>query len=297
MLESLERSNLFLVPLDDHRRWYRYHHLFGDVLHAHLLDERPDDACGAAPARQRLVRRRRRARAGDPARAGRRRRRPGRRARRARHPGAATRAARGGDQPLGRRAPRRRRQAPAGAGHRPDRRPRGEQPVRRPRPAARDLEQLLAAPGAPHVVVDQAGVGSPAGPARDLPRGAGTGRRRPGRYGAPRRARPGPRRRRRPAHARLGLRAARARVLDHRRPRGRPPGLRGGRGGPRADRTRRGRARVHHHDRRPRADPGAARRRAAQLRARAGAGRARRPTAAGDGRHARRAEPRGLGAR
>ena len=43
MLESLERENLFLVPLDDHRRWYRYHHLFGDVLHAHLLEERPGD--------------------------------------------------------------------------------------------------------------------------------------------------------------------------------------------------------------------------------------------------------------
>ncbi|MPZ97596.1 MAG: helix-turn-helix transcriptional regulator, partial [Propionibacteriales bacterium] len=46
MLASLERQNLFVVPLDDHRRWYRYHHLFGDVLHAHLLDERPDDAAG-----------------------------------------------------------------------------------------------------------------------------------------------------------------------------------------------------------------------------------------------------------
>ncbi|MBV9934214.1 MAG: helix-turn-helix transcriptional regulator, partial [Actinobacteria bacterium] len=42
MLESLERANLFVVPLDDHRRWYRYHHLFGDVLQAHLLNERPD---------------------------------------------------------------------------------------------------------------------------------------------------------------------------------------------------------------------------------------------------------------
>jgi LuxR family maltose regulon positive regulatory protein len=31
-LEYLERSNLFLVPLDDERRWYRYHHLFMDVL-------------------------------------------------------------------------------------------------------------------------------------------------------------------------------------------------------------------------------------------------------------------------
>lgn len=31
-LESLERANLFLVPLDPERRWYRYHHLFGDLL-------------------------------------------------------------------------------------------------------------------------------------------------------------------------------------------------------------------------------------------------------------------------
>jgi LuxR family transcriptional regulator, maltose regulon positive regulatory protein len=43
MLEALDRANLFLIPLDDHRSWYRYHHLFGDVLHAHLLDEWPDD--------------------------------------------------------------------------------------------------------------------------------------------------------------------------------------------------------------------------------------------------------------
>jgi LuxR family transcriptional regulator, maltose regulon positive regulatory protein len=43
MLEALDRANLFLVPLDDHRSWYRYHHLFGDVLHAHLLNQRPDD--------------------------------------------------------------------------------------------------------------------------------------------------------------------------------------------------------------------------------------------------------------
>ncbi|MGH3496373.1 MAG: LuxR C-terminal-related transcriptional regulator [Nocardioidaceae bacterium] len=42
MLEALERRNLFVVPLDDQRRWYRYHHLFADVLHAHLLQERPD---------------------------------------------------------------------------------------------------------------------------------------------------------------------------------------------------------------------------------------------------------------
>ena len=37
MLESLERANLFVVPLDDHRQWFRYHHLFADVLHSRLL--------------------------------------------------------------------------------------------------------------------------------------------------------------------------------------------------------------------------------------------------------------------
>jgi len=36
MLESLERANLLLVPLDDERRWYRYHHLFADVLRQRL---------------------------------------------------------------------------------------------------------------------------------------------------------------------------------------------------------------------------------------------------------------------
>ena len=41
MLETLDRGNLFLVPLDDRRRWYRYHHLFADVLQARLLDEQP----------------------------------------------------------------------------------------------------------------------------------------------------------------------------------------------------------------------------------------------------------------
>jgi len=41
-LEALDRRNLFLVPLDDHRRWYRYHHLFADVLLARLIDEQPD---------------------------------------------------------------------------------------------------------------------------------------------------------------------------------------------------------------------------------------------------------------
>jgi LuxR family maltose regulon positive regulatory protein len=39
MLESLDRANLFLVALDNSRHWYRYHHLFADVLRAHLLEE------------------------------------------------------------------------------------------------------------------------------------------------------------------------------------------------------------------------------------------------------------------
>jgi LuxR family maltose regulon positive regulatory protein len=42
MLEALDRGNLFVVPLDDKRQWYRYHHLFADVLRAHALEEQPD---------------------------------------------------------------------------------------------------------------------------------------------------------------------------------------------------------------------------------------------------------------
>ena len=34
VLESLDRQNLFVIPLDDRREWYRYHHLFADVLRA-----------------------------------------------------------------------------------------------------------------------------------------------------------------------------------------------------------------------------------------------------------------------
>ncbi|HZG68322.1 MAG TPA: LuxR C-terminal-related transcriptional regulator, partial [Herpetosiphonaceae bacterium] len=36
VLLELERTNLFLVPLDDERQWYRYHHLFADVLRTRL---------------------------------------------------------------------------------------------------------------------------------------------------------------------------------------------------------------------------------------------------------------------
>lgn len=41
-LETLHHGNLFLTPLDDKRQWYRYHHLFAEVLSAHLRSEQPD---------------------------------------------------------------------------------------------------------------------------------------------------------------------------------------------------------------------------------------------------------------
>jgi LuxR family maltose regulon positive regulatory protein len=41
MLEMLERANLFVVALDDERRWYRYHHLFAQVLRSHLRQTAP----------------------------------------------------------------------------------------------------------------------------------------------------------------------------------------------------------------------------------------------------------------
>jgi LuxR family maltose regulon positive regulatory protein len=41
-LEDLEQANLFLVPLDNQRRWYRYHHLFSDFLRERLRRVRPD---------------------------------------------------------------------------------------------------------------------------------------------------------------------------------------------------------------------------------------------------------------
>jgi LuxR family maltose regulon positive regulatory protein len=44
VLEYLERANLFLLPLDDERQWYRYHHLFADLLHARLDQIFPGEA-------------------------------------------------------------------------------------------------------------------------------------------------------------------------------------------------------------------------------------------------------------
>lgn len=40
-LEALERSNLFLIPLDRRREWYRYHHLFRDLLLLELQHREP----------------------------------------------------------------------------------------------------------------------------------------------------------------------------------------------------------------------------------------------------------------
>lgn len=41
-LQSLERGNFFVVPLDDSRSWYRYHHLFAEVLASHLKADEPE---------------------------------------------------------------------------------------------------------------------------------------------------------------------------------------------------------------------------------------------------------------
>ena len=41
MLENLEKRNLFVIPLDDERHWYRYHHLFADVLRKRLGQQYP----------------------------------------------------------------------------------------------------------------------------------------------------------------------------------------------------------------------------------------------------------------
>ena len=42
MLEYLEHDHLFIIPLDHERRWYRYHHLFKDVLYHQLTQTEPD---------------------------------------------------------------------------------------------------------------------------------------------------------------------------------------------------------------------------------------------------------------
>jgi LuxR family maltose regulon positive regulatory protein len=46
MLECAERANLFVVPLDEQRHWYRYHHLFADLLRARLVQMSPECVAG-----------------------------------------------------------------------------------------------------------------------------------------------------------------------------------------------------------------------------------------------------------
>jgi LuxR family transcriptional regulator, maltose regulon positive regulatory protein len=42
LLEAIERANLFLIPLDEVRGWWRYHHLFADLLQARLHRQQPE---------------------------------------------------------------------------------------------------------------------------------------------------------------------------------------------------------------------------------------------------------------
>ena len=55
ILESRARGNLFLVPLDAHGEWYRYHHLFGELLRAELVRDRAGDRAAAPRPCRRLV--------------------------------------------------------------------------------------------------------------------------------------------------------------------------------------------------------------------------------------------------
>ena len=41
ILDILEHTNLFLIKLDDQRQWYRYHHLFADVMRTYLMESQP----------------------------------------------------------------------------------------------------------------------------------------------------------------------------------------------------------------------------------------------------------------
>ncbi len=51
LLEDLERANLFVVPLDDERQWYRYHHLFADVLRQRLTNGMSAEALASLHSR------------------------------------------------------------------------------------------------------------------------------------------------------------------------------------------------------------------------------------------------------
>ena len=49
-LEYIDRANLFIVPLDNERRWYRYHHLFGDLLRQRLQQRAASSTAQAGPS-------------------------------------------------------------------------------------------------------------------------------------------------------------------------------------------------------------------------------------------------------
>ena len=51
LLEAAERAGLFLIPLDEVRGWWRYHHLFADLLRARLQEQQPGrvPSCTATP--------------------------------------------------------------------------------------------------------------------------------------------------------------------------------------------------------------------------------------------------------
>lgn len=51
MLATLHRANIFLVPLDGEGQWFRYHHLFADLLHARLPHAFPAEAIAALHTR------------------------------------------------------------------------------------------------------------------------------------------------------------------------------------------------------------------------------------------------------
>ncbi len=299
MLETLERRNLFVVPLDDQRRWYRYHHLFADVLRAHLLAERPDDAPELHRRASRWY-----AAAGETEDA-------------VRH------ALAGGDVDAAAelvelaipelRRDRREHVIRAGSTSCPTRSS-SHRPVLAAGligalmasnefddvpPRLHALERLLAGPPSALVVVDRAELARVPGAAGDLAGRAGPDRRRPGGGHRPRRAGRGRRRRGgRPHH-----RGRQRRWPDSGRgpPATSPPPTAPTRRpsqGLDAGRAHRRRARLLARRRRHGARPRPARRRRAHPRARS---RARRAAPAGRVRgharnrgHARRAEPRGL---
>ena len=74
IIDVLERENLFIVPLDETRQWFRYHHLFAQVLRSQLVRTEPDIVPALHQRASAWHRAARVGRRGDRARAGRRRR-------------------------------------------------------------------------------------------------------------------------------------------------------------------------------------------------------------------------------